>query len=447
MNNQILNQENITTNPPVWQHPVLPGNCPGANYVLGTTRGFVESPQSADNFQWLPIENLSFNTPTVESVNGKTGVVVLTGDDINVSLVDSTKISAKLASLLNLINSKNSVSGMNDGTNWTQLTIDGVTKNIPQGGGSGGSVSWGAILGNLSNQTDLKNALDAKLNTGVNNTGTSLVLPLNNTEKMTYGSNNIEHRVTNVVTGAYIADEIIGFATGGIEIVIGQSYTSGGATSGNPLADLTGQSLTFKDDSNSKSASYGVDGATIGYGSKIHFNNAPSSTLGDVEMDITREGLDILTNETEHHILNSVTVDKANSVGLLSDLTTTIKTTIVAAINELVTLIAGKSTVTGTNDGTNWTKITIDGVEKNIPQGGSGGSTAWGAITGTLSNQTDLNAALGDKVDKVTGKGLSTNDYSAADKAKVDTLAGTSQELVFTLSDSTTVTVKVAIAS
>lgn len=52
-----------------------------------------------------------------------------------------------------------------------------------------------------------------------------------------------------------------------------------------------------------------------------------------------------------------------------------------------------KSTVTGTNDGTNWTSLTVDGTTKNIPQGGSG-SVAWGGITGTISDQTDLNNAL-----------------------------------------------------
>ena len=36
---------------------------------------------------------------------------------------------------------------------------------------------------------------------------------------------------------------------------------------------------------------------------------------------------------------------------------------------------------------------------------GSSGAT-WGSITGTLSSQIDLNTALGNKVDKVTGKSL-----------------------------------------
>ena len=44
---------------------------------------------------------------------------------------------------------------------------------------------------------------------------------------------------------------------------------------------------------------------------------------------------------------------------------------------------------------------------------------AWGEITGTLSNQTDLQAALDGKVDKVAGKGLSENDFTDAEQTKL----------------------------
>ena len=51
----------------------------------------------------------------------------------------------------------------------------------------------------------------------------------------------------------------------------------------------------------------------------------------------------------------------------------------------------GKSVVSGTNDGTNWSTITIDGTTKNIPSGGGGGGTATDVqINGTsiVSNNT-----------------------------------------------------------
>lgn len=43
---------------------------------------------------------------------------------------------------------------------------------------------------------------------------------------------------------------------------------------------------------------------------------------------------------------------------------------------------------------------------------GGGGSSVWGSISGTLSDQTDLSTALSAKVDKITGYGLSKNDFS-----------------------------------
>lgn len=46
-------------------------------------------------------------------------------------------------------------------------------------------------------------------------------------------------------------------------------------------------------------------------------------------------------------------------------------------------------------------------------------SAEWGNITGNLSSQTDLNNALGGKVDKVTGKQLSANDYTNLEKTKL----------------------------
>lgn len=71
----------------------------------------------------------------------------------------------------------------------------------------------------------------------------------------------------------------------------------------------------------------------------------------------------------------------------------------------------------------------------------TGGAATWGNIIGTLSDQTDLNSALsgkassthshaesditnlttdlGNKVDKVTGKGLSTEDYTTTEKNKL----------------------------
>lgn len=48
-------------------------------------------------------------------------------------------------------------------------------------------------------------------------------------------------------------------------------------------------------------------------------------------------------------------------------------------------------------------------------------SVSWGSLVGTLSNQTDLQDELDLKVDKVEGKGLSTNDLTDTLKTNYDT--------------------------
>lgn len=53
----------------------------------------------------------------------------------------------------------------------------------------------------------------------------------------------------------------------------------------------------------------------------------------------------------------------------------------------------------------------------------AGGPPSWGTIGGTLLDQEDLALALAGKVDEEAGKGLSTEDYSTADKAKLAGIA------------------------
>ena len=52
-----------------------------------------------------------------------------------------------------------------------------------------------------------------------------------------------------------------------------------------------------------------------------------------------------------------------------------------------------------------------------------GESGSWGSITGLLSNQADLAEALNNKVTVEAGKGLSTEDYSSAEKTKLAAIA------------------------
>ncbi len=54
-----------------------------------------------------------------------------------------------------------------------------------------------------------------------------------------------------------------------------------------------------------------------------------------------------------------------------------------------------------------------------VPATAGSAVVQWGEIAGSIADQLDLVAALGDKVDKVSGKGLSTEDYTSAEKSKL----------------------------
>jgi hypothetical protein len=79
----------------------------------------------------------------------------------------------------------------------------------------------------------------------------------------------------------------------------------------------------------------------------------------------------------------------------------------------------GKSRVIYIDQTTNISYYWNVGSSSYVSLGGGTSSVEWGDITGTLADQTDLQNALNDKVDKVTGKGLSTNDYTTAEKNKL----------------------------
>ena len=71
--------------------------------------------------------------------------------------------------------------------------------------------------------------------------------------------------------------------------------------------------------------------------------------------------------------------------------------------------------------GTELVEIVQGGVNKKVARSDllPTSSTAWGGISGTLTDQADLVAALGDKVDKVAGKGLSQEDFTTALRTKL----------------------------
>lgn len=112
-------------------------------------------------------------------------------------------------------------------------------------------------------------------------------------------------------------------------------------------------------------------------------------------------------------------------------------------ISAKVSILAPQLTTSSTN-GYVWTAVGTSGLGSWQPASGGGGGT-WGSITGTLSNQTDLQSAIDAKQNTITfGTGVqtwlttpsSTNLYSA-----LTTKTGNSSNVVF--SDTPTLTTPV----
>lgn len=68
-------------------------------------------------------------------------------------------------------------------------------------------------------------------------------------------------------------------------------------------------------------------------------------------------------------------------------------------------------------------EYTNEQIDEKIAQGGGGGSAVWGKITGDISNQADLERRFSEKVTKVAGKGLSTNDFTDQWRNKLEGIA------------------------
>ena len=120
----------------------------------------------------------------------------------------------------------------------------------------------------------------------------------------------------------------------------------------------------------------------------------------------------------------------SEKLGNLNNLTTTAKTSLVAAINELK---SGAAVTEQTVSGWGFTKNTgtyskpAGGIPKTdlasaVQTSLGKADSALQTVPSTYRTASAQDSIDSGKVDKVTGKGLSTNDYTAAAKAKVDAI-------------------------
>jgi nucleoside phosphorylase len=135
-------------------------------------------------------------------------------------------------------------------------------------------------------------------------------------------------------------------------------------------------------DAASQAITYGRRGATSSgltwgyYGGNVRISAGTMSQIAN--------GTLTLTGSTTNYIV------AAKTNGAVSVSTTTTNWDDSTNYWRLYSVVTGSATVTSWTDARLMAQFTQD-------PGGGGGSAAWGAITGTLSDQTDLQAALDDK--------------------------------------------------
>lgn len=150
-------------------------------------------------------------------------------------------------------------------------------------------------------------------------------------------------------------------------------------------------------------------------------NLIPSSITVDSSLSDSSE------NPVQNKIVKGAIDAKADltTVGSLSSLTTTDKSSIVNAINEVKSSAGSgdmRKSVYDTNDNgivDNAEKVNNHTVAIDVP--------ANAVFTDTVYDDTALQATVANKVDKISGKGLSTNDYTTAEKDKLSGLVSSAQ--------------------
>lgn len=261
------------------------------------------------------------------------------------------------------------VSGTNDGTNWTSITIGSNTYNIPSGSSSGGSTSGDYVtLATDQNITGTKTFTGAK-KLGFKQSSSSDVIGFT-----AYDYNNAEFG------NLQIANRTVG----------GSNYTY--VTLGNYSSNSTKSKLGFRVQPNSSSNSFNF---VMPYGTNSNFTANGYSTSSDTTFPFafTDGTTTIKANATGLVDLSTLNLGGSSSgsgttysegYGIdISNGEIAIDTSIVALKSDLS---SGGSSVSGTNDGTNWTSLTINGSTYAIPAGGSssGGSSGSSAGNGAI---------------------------------------------------------------
>ncbi|MGA8029549.1 MAG: hypothetical protein WB992_20595 [Bryobacteraceae bacterium] len=351
-----------------------------------------------------------------------------------------------------------------DSTHVCQVTTDGKGRVTTQaavaitGGGGGGGTAWGSITGTLSNQTDLENALKALQPAGNYVTGltgdvtasgpgsASATLATVNAGAGQCGDATHVCRVTTDGKGRVTTQAAVAISASGTGTV---THTAGALTTGQLIVGNGSGDITTGD--------LAGDISTQGTArTTLATVNSGAGQCGDAThvCQVTTDGKGRVTTQAAVAIAGGAGANAWGSItGTLSN-----QTDLETALNALqpagnyVTGLTGDVTASGPGsasatlasvnsgagqcgDATHVCQVTTDGKGRVTTQAAvpitASAATAWGSITGTLSNQTDLENILnakqasGNYLTGLTGDATASGPGSAAiTLATVNSAAG-----------------------
>lgn len=234
---------------------------------------------------------------------------------------------------------KSTVSGTYNGTDWTSLTVDGVTKQIPSGGGGGGTATDVQINGTSIVSNNVANiATEGTYNATTNKIATMSEL-----------ANCVTLSGAQTITGAKTFKNQDGL---NIYDVNERAYLNAWENSDNTsYLDMHYTNRSYVNYNDLIIRSYDdIMGSGV-HEFKFHTSRSTAPYFApNKNADTIGYDLGTSTNRWNDLYLRGNLSDGTNSISVAN--------------------IVGKSTVSGTNDGTNWTSLTVDGNTYSIPAGG-----------------------------------------------------------------------------
>lgn len=338
----------------------------------------VSGTNDSTNWTSLTIGTDTYGIPAAQ-VNSDWDAVSGAAQILNKPSLATVATSGSYSDLTNTPTIPDAVSGTNDGTNWTSLTIGSDTYSIPAGG----------------------TATDVQINgTSIVSSGVANIL-----------TNTAYDSSTNKIATMSDIPSTSNFVT-----LDGAQTITGVKTFNNNVEVQAGKMLYLDASNNSYLRRWSGTGRFIVAAPSTTENPELGSDLasgnGGLRLECNNSGNGWRFDERSFYNNNSSTTHNlgtsANKLqdiylaGNLSDGTNSIS----------VSGMVGKSTVSGTNDGTNWTSLTVNGDTYSIPAGGGGGQTYLHKLILRLHSSSGSNN-LEIPIDYYSNSNASMSEYSS----------------------------------